>query len=118
VKAPFVAGAMLAALGAQPARAQTPPPDGQALYRQYCRTCHGVTGKPTDFALRTYGKIPALSDSAFIASHSQDSIVAIITHGVGDGTNMWAFKNLLTPDQIVAVARYVRTLPAQVPGSP
>lgn len=117
MKAPFVAGAMLVALVAlvaRPARAQTP--DGQALYREHCRTCHGVAGKPTDFARRAYKRIPTLSDSAFIVHRSQDSIVAILTRGAYDGKDMRSFKNLLSHDQMVAVARYVRTLSA--PKSP
>jgi mono/diheme cytochrome c family protein len=117
VKAPFIVGAVLVALVARPAAAQTPPPDGQALYREHCRTCHGVAGKPTDFARRAYKRIPTLSDSAFIAHRSQDSIVAILTRGAGDGKDMRSFKNLLTRDQMVAVARYVRTL-SQAPKAP
>jgi mono/diheme cytochrome c family protein len=117
VKAPFVLGAVLVALVARPAAAQTPPPDGQALYREHCRTCHGVAGKPTDFARRAYKRIPTLADSVFMARRSQDSIVAILTHGAGDGKDMRSFKNLLTRDQMVAVARYVRTL-SQTPRTP
>jgi mono/diheme cytochrome c family protein len=116
VKAPFIVGAVLIALVARPARAQTP--DGQALYREHCRTCHGVAGKPTDFARRAYKRIPTLSDSTFIARRSQDSIVAILTHGAGDGKDMRSFKSLLTHDQMVALAQYVRTLPARAPKSP
>lgn len=112
MKAPFIVSAMLVVFVAHPARAQTPP-DGQALYREHCRTCHGVAGKPTDFARRAYAKIPTLSDSAFVARRSQDSIVAVLTRGAGTGKDMRSFKSLLTHDQMVAVAQFVRTLPSR-----
>jgi mono/diheme cytochrome c family protein len=118
VKGPFLAGALLVTLVAHPARAQTPPPDGQALYREHCRTCHGVAGKPTDFARHAYAKIPVFSEPAFSAGRSQDSIVAVLTRGVGKGQNMRSFKNLLTHDQMVAVARYVRALSGAAAKSP
>jgi cytochrome c oxidase cbb3-type subunit III len=114
VKVPFVVGAFLVALVARPARAQTP--DGQALYRENCRTCHGVIGKPTGMARHQFPKIPTLADSAFMAGISEDSIVAVITRGVGK--DMKSFKGKLTSDEMKAVARYVRTLsgrPAHAP---
>jgi mono/diheme cytochrome c family protein len=116
VKAPFVACALLVALAAHPAQAQTP--DGKALYRENCRTCHGVTGKPTDFARHAYARIPTFSDTAFRAGRSDDSIVAVLTRGVGKGQNMRSFKNVLTHEQMVAVARYVRTLSSPAPKTP
>lgn len=119
MKAQYIVGAMLVVFAAHPARAQTAsPPDGQALYREHCRTCHGVAGKPTDFARRAYKRIPTLADSAFIAHRSQDSIVAILTRGAGDGKDMRSFKNLLTHDQMVAVAQFVRTLPSRAARTP
>jgi mono/diheme cytochrome c family protein len=104
---------MLAGLAGTQLAAQAP--DGQALYREHCRTCHGVAGKPTDFARRAFAAIPTLSDSAFLAGRSQDSIVAVLVHGAGDGRDMTSFKNRLTHEQMVAVARYVRTLAARAP---
>lgn len=84
----------------------------------HCRTCHGLAGKPTDFGRRTFARIPTLSDSAFIAARTEDSIVAILTHGAGDGKDMGSFKGRLSRDQMVAVARFVRTLAKAEPKSP
>jgi len=88
-------------------------PDGQALYREHCRTCHGTTGRPTQRALDQYPKIPRLSDSIFMSKLSQDSIVALLEHG--KGKDMKSFKDKLTPAEMVAVAQYVRTLAAPKP---
>ena len=103
--------AVVCALGAGRAAAQTP--DGQALYREQCRTCHGATGKPTQRALGQYPKMPTLSDSTFLAARSVDSLGAVIRRGVGK--DMKAFKDRLTPEEIAAIARYVKTQLRAVP---
>ena len=116
MKAVWILSMGLAASGIRPVRAQAD--DGRALYMMHCRTCHGLVGKPTDFGRRTFPRIPTLSDSAFIAGRSQDSIVAVLTHGAGDGKDMTSFKGRLTHDQMVAAARYVQTLSTTPPKSP
>lgn len=116
MKAAFIVCVALAASGVRPLRAQET--DGRALYMMHCRTCHGLVGKPTDFGRRTFPRIPTLSDSAFIAGRSRDSIVAVLTRGASDGKDMPSFKGRLTHDQMVAVAGYVRTLPTTPPKSP
>lgn len=45
-------------------------------------------------------------DSVFLAKRSQDSIVAVLNHGVG--RDMKSFKDKLSPDERAAVARYVK----------
>ena len=116
MKAPFLVCTVLAAVAGHPLRAQA---DGQALYEENCRSCHGVAGKPTDRARREFKlRIPTFADPAFFAHRSQDSIVAVLTHGVGDGQDMRSFKNMLSHDEMVAVARYMRTLATPTPASP
>ncbi|SRR6266496_2037258 len=88
-------------------------PDGRALYRENCRTCHGVTGRPTQRALDQYPKIPRLSDASFMSTLSRDSIVAVLAHG--KGKDMKPFKDKLTPAEMVVVAEYVRTLATPKP---
>ena len=46
------------------------------------------------------------NDAKFVASHSVDSIVKILTRGKGE--DMKSFKLKLTPPEMVAVANYVR----------
>ncbi len=97
-----IAVAAVTVLGA--ARATAQAPDGQAIYREQCRNCHGAAGKPTQRAVTQYKKMPTL-DSTFLASRSQDSIVAVLRHGVGK--DMKSFKDKLTADEIATVAKYV-----------
>lgn len=107
MKAPLIVSAALLAFAARPARAQAP--DGQALYREHCRNCHGVTGHPTDRARREFKRVPTFADAAFFAARTQDSILAVLTNGAYDGKDMKSFKSKLTHDEMVAVAQYIRT---------
>jgi mono/diheme cytochrome c family protein len=84
-------------------------PDGPALFKEHCRTCHGMSGKPTHLALTQYPKVPTM-DSAFVAARSVDSIVTILTNG--KGKDMKSFKAKLSPAEMRAVAEYVRTMAA------
>jgi mono/diheme cytochrome c family protein len=90
-------------LGVGRLRAQTP--DGQSTYRDECRTCHGAVGKPTQRAVSQYKNMPTF-DAAFFANRSQDSIVAVLNHGLGK--DMKSFKSKLSPAEIAAVAKYVK----------
>ena len=92
-------------LGASRAAAQTP--DGATVYRQHCRTCHGSTGKPAARMLGLYPKLPTLSDSAFMAGISTDSIVKVLKAGLGD---MKSFTGKLSDAEMTSVAEYVKTL--------
>ena len=94
-------------LGTPVAAAQTP--DGAAVYRQHCRTCHGGTGNPSQRMLGLYPKLKTLSDSTLMANLSVDSIVAVVRKGAGD---MKPFAEKLSPEEMTAVAQYVRTLPS------
>lgn len=89
------------------ALAQSGDGDGRAIYLKHCRTCHGTTGKPTKQALRENPKMPTL-DVALLSKLSDDSLVAIVTNGKGEG--MKPFKGKLTAADIAAVAKYARTL--------
>ena len=80
-------------------------PDGQSIYRDECRTCHGAAGKPTQRAVSQYKDMPTL-DTTFLSKRSQDSIVAVLNHGVGK--DMKSFKDKLSPAEIAAVAKYVK----------
>lgn len=93
-------------LTASAAAAQSPPPDGKALYEKDCRMCHGATGVPSDAMVKMMGKIPTFN-AAFATAHSQDSVVKDIEHGVG---KMKGFKEKLSHEEMEAVAKYVREL--------
>jgi len=80
-------------------------PDGQSIYRDECRTCHGAAGKPTQRAASQYKNMPTF-EASFFANRSQDSIVAVLNRGVGK--DMKSFKSKLSPAEIAAVAKYVK----------
>jgi mono/diheme cytochrome c family protein len=103
--------AFSAVLGSRSGAAQTPapPPTGEALYGQNCRACHGTSGVPSQRMLAIYKALAPL-DSAFLAGRSEDSLVAVVRNGIGP---MKGYKDRLTPEQIVAIAKYVRTLPSR-----
>ncbi len=105
-------GLAVAAVVLSCGRAAAQNPDGQAVYHDECRNCHGAAGKPTQRALGQYPKIPTF-DTTFFAGRSEDSIVAVLRHGVGK--DMKSFKDKLSPEEIRAVAQYVRATFAKQP---
>ncbi|MGA9836415.1 MAG: cytochrome c [Gemmatimonadaceae bacterium] len=89
------------------AAASVPPtqtPDGKALYNENCRKCHGVIGTPPKTMKAKFPKI-ATFDAAFVTSHTQDSIVKVLTNGKNE--DMKSFKDKLKPDEMKAVAAYL-----------
>lgn len=108
----MVAGIVLAvSAGARPAAAQAAPAapaaDGQALYRQHCSKCHGARGTPSARMVGLYPELKALTDSA-IQRLSVDSMVSVMTNGAGK--DMKPFKEKMTRDEMVLVAKYVHAL--------
>jgi mono/diheme cytochrome c family protein len=97
--------AMVLALDARTAAAQAP--DGAALYKTHCRSCHGATGVPTPRMAAMYKNLVAI-DSAYLATRSEDSIVVVLAGGIGD--SMKPYKDKLTPEEMRAVAAYCRVL--------
>jgi mono/diheme cytochrome c family protein len=94
-----------------PAIARAQGPDGAALYREQCRSCHGVVGNPPARARDEYPNIPSLADSAFMARLSEDSIVTVLRRGKGE--DMRPFTSKLSAEEMRAVARFVRALPSR-----
>jgi mono/diheme cytochrome c family protein len=94
----FAASAVLSNAGAQST-------DAKAVYDANCKKCHGVAGIPSKAMVARSPKLAAL-DAAFFATRSEDSVVKAITNGKA---KMPAYKSKMTPAQIAAVAKYVRT---------
>lgn len=99
----FLFGVLAAALST---RAAAQGVDGKTLYDENCKKCHGATGTPVAPMKKKYEKLAAF-DAAFFAKRSDDSVVAILTQGKGD--NMKSFKEKMKPDEMAAVARYIRS---------
>lgn len=90
-------------------------PDGKALYEENCRKCHGVKGTPPKAIKEKFPKVQTLDD-VFLAKVNDDSLVKVMTKGVGKAEDMQSFKSKMTPEEMAAVAKYVRGF-AKKPGS-
>jgi mono/diheme cytochrome c family protein len=81
--------------------------DGKELYDKNCKECHGAVGIPAKITLVKFPKIVRF-DSAFVAHHSVDSIVKILTKGKND--NMISFHRDLNDNEMTSLAQYIRKL--------
>jgi mono/diheme cytochrome c family protein len=93
--------------GEAPTSTQTTKPappvtESARLYRLHCQMCHGANGK---------APIPemALVGRKWKHGTSSAQMAKVIAEGV-KGTPMMPFKGKLKPDQILALAKHVRTL--------
>ncbi|MBA3887431.1 MAG: cytochrome c [Acidobacteria bacterium] len=82
--------------GAKPAAV-----DAQAIYKQQCMVCHGADGKGT---LPGVGSFP---EGEWLHGSREQDIAKVIRDGA-PGTTMMAFKSRLKPEEIEALARFVR----------
>ena len=107
ISRPWFTFALLAAwLTASAAWASAQTPDGKAVFEANCRKCHN-NGRPTPGIKKLLPEIPVW-DSAFFAKRSEDDILTVLKNG--KGKNMKPFADRLRPEEMVAVARYIRTL--------
>ncbi len=81
-------------------------PAGKTAYEENCRKCHGVRGVPPKTMKAKYEKIPTFN-AAFFDAHSEDSVVKVLIKGKGE--NMKSFKTKLTQQEMVDVAKYIRS---------
>jgi mono/diheme cytochrome c family protein len=100
--------AALTALTIGATRAAAQDPDGAGLYRQHCRTCHGVKGVPSERMRTLYPELKAMADSGAFAKLPTDSVKAAMRHG--RGTHMKSFSDVLSAEQMEAIAKYVKSL--------
>ncbi len=90
------------AAAARAAQADNPAsaPDGMAIFRQYCVVCHGADGK---LALNGAKDLSA-------STLTPEERINIITNGK---KLMTPFNEVLTPEEIKAVAEYTQKLASQ-----
>lgn len=81
---------------------------GEAVYKQECKSCHGLNGTPPARAREQYKKIEALGDEGFVSRLSTDSIVTILRKGLSK--DMKSFTGKLTDPEMQAVAAYIKEL--------
>jgi len=99
---------VILALAFGPSNALAQAPDGAALYRQNCRSCHGLKGVPPQRMMAIYPALKSLADSAYLRGRSADSIAAVMRRGAG--RDMKSFADRLSPAEIAAIAKFVKTL--------
>lgn len=98
-------GLLLAASGSL-SHVSAQAPDGKVIYDANCKKCHGATGVPSAGIKKMSPKIETFN-AAFFANRTDAELVKQITEGKD---KMKPFKDKLTPDEIAAVAKYIRTL--------
>lgn len=81
------------------------PVDAAALFGKTCASCHGAQGTPNPAMAHAMAGIPDFR-SAAMASVSDSVLREVIANG--KGRMMAAYKGRLTPEQIAALARYVK----------
>jgi mono/diheme cytochrome c family protein len=84
-------------------------PDGKALYEDNCRKCHGVRGVPPKAIKEKFPKVQTFTEE-FLGKVSDDSLVKVMSTGVGKAEDMKSFKDKLNPQEMAAVAKYVREI--------
>ena len=84
-------------------------PDGKAIYKAHCAMCHGIKGVPSPGFAKL--KSPDFTDKGWQDSHTDAQIQKSVGRGVS-GTMMKAFQKDLSPTEITAVVKYLRTLKA------
>jgi mono/diheme cytochrome c family protein len=96
--------AVLAVASAGALAAQQPV-DAAALYAKTCASCHGAQGTPNPAMAHAMAGIPDFR-AASMASVPDSVLRDVIANG--KGRMMASYKSRLTPEQIAALARYVK----------
>lgn len=107
----IVVGVILAG-AAWSQRAAAQQPDGLAVYREECKSCHGINGVPPERERAKYKKLKTLGDSGFVSSLTPDSIVKILKKGIDK--DMKSFSEKLSEPEMRAVAAYIKELAEKV----
>jgi copper transport protein len=81
---------------------------GQAIYTQYCATCHGTAGRGDGPAGKGLNPPPADFRVHMQQGHTDLQLYDWISNGF-PGSAMPAWSSTLTPDQILDVIAFIRT---------
>jgi cytochrome c553 len=81
-------------------------------WKAKCKSCHGEDGKAKT-KMGEKEKIPDFSNAAWQKKHSDEQIKDAITNGSKENAKMKAFKDKLTPEQIDALVKHVRSMSSE-----
>lgn len=86
--------------------------DGAAIYRERCAACHGITGRGDGPAAAALSPPPRdFGAAAFWTARTRAEIERAVRDG-RPGTMMQPFRDVLTAEEIEAVAGHVETFRA------
>lgn len=108
-KSVLFAALLAAPLAASAADTKSLTPD--QAYDKMCRNCHGADGKADTKMGKKY-EIDSFADAAWQSKHSDTEIRDVITNGKAK-TKMKAYKSKLTPEQIDALVKKIRSFGPQ-----
>ncbi|RKH59453.1 c-type cytochrome [Corallococcus aberystwythensis] len=94
------------------APALTHAEDTPALWEKSCKNCHGPDGR-AQTRMGQKESIPDMSRATWQKAESDADIRAVIANGSSHNPKMKAYKDRLTPEQMDALVRYIRTFKTQ-----
>lgn len=83
---------------------------GQASYQQYCRFCHGDTGKGDGKMAPTGAKPADLTDATWDHGSTDADIFRVISEGAPPTSVMKGFKSRMTANEIWNIVNYLQSL--------
>ena len=93
--------------------AQADPAKGAEVYKSYCATCHGDTGKGDGIAAAALDPKPRdLSNAEYVSGLTDEHIKKVVTEGgtsVGMSAAMPAWGGIIPEDDINNIIAHVRT---------
>ena len=86
------------------------PDHGNALYKQYCASCHGSNGQGEfNWMYRERGA-PALDSSGHAWHHEDAQLVSMILDKPVADSRMPAWRGILSRDDAIDLVAYIKTL--------
>jgi cytochrome c553 len=87
------------------------------IWKAKCKSCHGEDGKAKT-KIGEKEKIADLTDAGWQKRHSDEKIKDYIANGSKKNPKMKAFKDKLTPEQIDALVKHVRSMNTETAAAP
>lgn len=81
--------------------------DTEEIYAEKCALCHGPDGKGSQIGI-DFG-VKDFTDAAWQASRTDEQFVNSITNGNPENTNYLPFGDMLSEEEIKAMALHART---------
>ncbi|MCY1036356.1 cytochrome c [Corallococcus sp. BB11-1] len=86
--------------------------DAADLWGKSCKSCHGPDGRART-RLGQKEAIADMSQAAWQKAQTDAALRDVIANGSSRNTKMKGYKDRLTPEQMDALVRYIRTLKAK-----